>query len=522
MWQIARKEVLLNLLGLRFALGTAICVAMMGVVGYVQLGEYTARQQAYIADVQNHESELADTKVYSRLTVTVDFPPSPLSMFSHGVRDLPSSVRVSPYHIPSLLDVGGSASIHVHGASKQPYNPLLRIFSFIDLSFVIRIVLSLFALLLAFDAYSGEREAYTLALVMACPVRRLEVAAGKFLGGLLSAAVPLTVGFLATLLLWSLSGSVEVSASQATGLLVIFVFSLIYLGAFVALGMWVSQRARDSSSALMVLLLVWVGVAVIVPEGVGFAANWARPGEARETMMEALETEVGRLEEQYWELRQEFPQKDGYWGFSSSGIGGGDQLLSTSLREVENRTAFNRKGYPLKFQAADTRYRVSEPYEHALRRWARLRRGAVRISLTSVYGNLVEAVAGTGLGSYDAAVGEARLYRRELVEYLRPKIGEAAWFTRVLEYPDMELTDANRERWRDRQAKEGHDVLWTDILTWDKIEPLDLEAMPRPVIRSPDLGDRVAAATTDMALLLVFTAAAVILMGRQSLRSPVL
>jgi len=98
MWQIARKEVLLNLLGLRFALGTAICVAMMGVVGYVQLGEYTARQQAYIADVQNHESELADTRVYSGLTVTVDFPPSPLSMFSQGVRDLPSSVRVSPYH----------------------------------------------------------------------------------------------------------------------------------------------------------------------------------------------------------------------------------------------------------------------------------------------------------------------------------------------------------------------------------------------------------------------------------------
>ena len=77
MWQIARKEILLNLLSLRFALGTAVAVCMMGIVGHVLVEDFAPRQQAYIADVQRHEEALAETKVFSRLSVTVDFPPLP-------------------------------------------------------------------------------------------------------------------------------------------------------------------------------------------------------------------------------------------------------------------------------------------------------------------------------------------------------------------------------------------------------------------------------------------------------------
>ncbi len=74
------------------------------------------------------------------------------------------------------------SDLSIWNSSERPYNPLLRVFTQIDLSFVVRIALSLFALLLMFDSFSGEREGGTLPMVLACPVRRLEVLAGIVYG----------------------------------------------------------------------------------------------------------------------------------------------------------------------------------------------------------------------------------------------------------------------------------------------------------------------------------------------------
>ncbi|HUI64787.1 MAG TPA: hypothetical protein VL126_08090, partial [Bacteroidota bacterium] len=104
--QIIRKELRINLLSLRFLIGLVVSIVLMGMVGYVLVEDYAARQQAYLSNVQIHRQALQETKVYSELKVVVDIPPSPLSVFARGVRDLPTSVQVSAFHIPSLLDEG--------------------------------------------------------------------------------------------------------------------------------------------------------------------------------------------------------------------------------------------------------------------------------------------------------------------------------------------------------------------------------------------------------------------------------
>lgn len=522
MWQIVRKEVHHNLLGLRFAVGTAVVAAMMGIVGYVLLSEHVAEQQGYIAATQKHERDLAETKVYSKLSVTVDFPPSPLAMFSRGVGDLPSWVTVSPYQVPTLLQGGGGASLSVWDTGTAPHNPLLRVFSRIDLVFVIRIVLSLFALLMAFDSFSGERERGTLPMVMACPVRRLEVAGGKFLGALLTVALPLTVGFLTVLVLWSLSHAVVLEPDVWIGVGLIYVASLMYLAAFLALAIGLSLWAAESSSALMALLLAWVTAAVVVPEGLGYLTQYMRPREARTQMQVGHKKELERYEVRYWEMAKDHPQRDGWWGMNGGGFQGGEALLGTSREEVEGRRAFVQQAYPLKFEAAEDLYRLAEPYERALLGWAAHRRNLLRLSLCSVYGNLVEVVAGSDLASHEAALTQARTYQKQLMEYLHPKVSEAAWFTRLPEHPEMETTPQNLALWQKRQQVEGDDVLWREILTWDKVAPLDLTAMPRPVIRRPGLASRLETAWPDAALLVTFLAASLAWMGWQALRARIM
>jgi ABC-type transport system involved in multi-copper enzyme maturation permease subunit len=168
---IIRKELLINLLSLRFALGLVVVALMMGLVATILTEEYVARHQTYLSDVQRHREALRQAKVYSTIEVTVDIPPPLLSVFSRGMKDRPSSIRVSPYHVPSLIERGSGTGIDLWGTSDRPHNPLLRIFTPIDLSFVISMILSLFAILLVFDSFSGEREQGTLGLILSLQTR---------------------------------------------------------------------------------------------------------------------------------------------------------------------------------------------------------------------------------------------------------------------------------------------------------------------------------------------------------------
>ena len=240
-WHITRKELLVNLQSLRFLIGLVVSALMMGIVGYVLVEDYAARVQKYIADVQEHREALAQTKVYSTIAVVVDIPPSPLSVFSRGSQDLPTAVQVSPYHVPSLIDeAGGSASIGLSGTSSQPSNPLLRMFTSIDLGFVISTILSLFAVLLVFDSFSGEREQGTLKLLLSSSAGRSHLLAGKYLGALLTLAIPLTVGFLEVMILWALHPALSFDASVWAGVGLVYLASLLFLSGFLALAMFLS------------------------------------------------------------------------------------------------------------------------------------------------------------------------------------------------------------------------------------------------------------------------------------------
>ena len=90
------------------------------------------------------------------------------------------------------------------------------------------------------------------------------------------------------------------------------------------------------------------------------------------------------------------------------------------------------------------------------------------------------------------------------MSYLRPKVGTPEWFTRVLEYPDMQPTEENRRYWETLVEKEGREV-YGKILNWDRVTPLDLSAMPRPHIEYPGLAERVAGVITDLLLLVGIT-----------------
>jgi ABC-type transport system involved in multi-copper enzyme maturation permease subunit len=508
---IVKKELLVNLQSLRFLIGLVVSALMMGIVGYVLVQDYAVRMQKYIADVQEHREAFSLSKVYSNVAVVVDIPPSPLSVFSRGSRDLPTSVKVSPYHVPSLIDEGGgSGSVALSGTSTQPANPLLRMFTSIDLGFVISTILSLFAVLLVFDSFSGEREQGTLKLLLSSSAGRGHLLAGKFLGALLTLAIPLTVGFLEVMILWALHPALSFDASVWAGVGLMFLASLLFLSAFLALAMFLSLYAKESSSCLMYLLLAWVTVAVVIPAGGGFVAEYLRPVGLRKNMLDDAE----RASTEFLKAVDRIDYRQiGGWNNASTDPFAGESLLGITQEEANNRLAYNQKVVPMKFQYAEDRFRVVESYARALRNWGRTRDNLIRPSLCVEYGNIVQAVAGTDIDSFDDIVQKARLYREAMMAYLRPKSLTPAWFTRVFEYPDVQPTESNQKYWESLIKKEGERAM-EKILSWDRMTPVDLASMPSPTVSIRGAAGRAEQALPDALLLfagcLLFVALSII------------
>ena len=128
---------------------------------------------------------------------------------------------------------------------------------------------SITALLFTYDAISGERETGTLSLLLANSVSRATVLLAKFTGAFLTLMIPLLIGILLNLMIVNASELVSLDESEWTRVGIIFVISAIYISIFLWLGLFISSQFSNSSSCLLVLLLIWVVFVVLIPNTMG-------------------------------------------------------------------------------------------------------------------------------------------------------------------------------------------------------------------------------------------------------------
>ena len=513
---IIRKELLINLLSLRFIIGLVVVMLLIGLVGYVLTLDYASRRQAYIAAAEQHSRALEDAKVYSTIKVEMDIPPNPLSLLSRGSKDLPVTITVSPYHVPTILDASGSgATISLDGTGDLPVNPLLRVFSSIDVGFIVGMIMSLFCILLVFDSFSGEKEQGTLRVLLSAPVGRLQLLAGKYCGALLSAATPLTAGLLLLVILWNISGLVTLTPADWLGLACMYAASILYLACFLALGILISLFAEESVTGLVHQLLVWVVAGIVLPAGAGYVAEFLHPILPETELIREADENYGRA---YSNVR--YQQTEGSWNVAYTDYAGPESFLGITEKEALNRVEYNKIIFPMKFALAEEHFHIHDAVQRSLERREEARNSLDAISPVAAYGRIVRALAGSDIGSYRRTFAAARNYRESLMEYLRPKVATAAWVTRVLDQPELQPTKENMSYWNERAKKEGEDVFLKEWWNWSRVKPLDLSAMPRPNLEVPGLRERLGDALFPCALLMVLTAGFLVMAGWKLLRYP--
>jgi len=261
---VVLKEIRHNILTLRFAVIYSLFFVLTVISMVLLSANYQSQWENYVrakASERENLGAMEGTRDLRWQGTKVQKEPGKLGLLSLGLdKEMSRSAFVS-----------SRGGVEV-GASQYP-NPISALFATPDLSYVVNVVISLLALLLTFDAISGENEEGTLRLMLANAVPRDVLLVGKWFGGYIALVVPFLlavgVGFVLSVLFTDLTLDAESWMRTAT----LMLLSLLYISVFFTLGILISTFNHRSSTALMASLFVWVFIVLTVPNVVPILAR---------------------------------------------------------------------------------------------------------------------------------------------------------------------------------------------------------------------------------------------------------
>lgn len=247
------KELRLHLLSRRFGVLSLLMLTMMVVNTFILTHDWRQQQDLFEAGQARAETALKEAGTYSELRLTVHRPPELLGLLGRGLEDRSprSATLAGGYDITRFT----SGPAHGQPTALVP----------VDFSRIVVLIMSLLALVLTHDGINGERLQGTLQLGLAYGTPRRHVLAGKYLGALLASLVP----FLAASGLWLAIVQLRTDALfdgpalLAVGLALLL--SLLYLSAFLWLGLMTSCVTSHPTTSLILGLLLWTGLVVVYP-----------------------------------------------------------------------------------------------------------------------------------------------------------------------------------------------------------------------------------------------------------------
>ena len=448
---LIRRELLDNLMTFRFAVAVLILLLLVVANTAVLIKDYERRLEAYNTALKTEDRRSQELKTYSGGRLNVARPPNPLSIFNVGLdKRLGNEIWISHSFVPTLWDTG----------TYKLTNPLLNLFTSIDIVFIFEVVLSLIALIFAYDAITGERERGTLRLVVTHPVRRGQILLAKYISAMLCLFVPLLISLLLAVILLTTSTFISLSMGDFLRIGGIILSSIVYLSVFYLIGMLISAVTRRTGTALMLAMFVWGFWVLVYPNAV--LAAIAPPQTSQPRMVSAYE-EIKQIWEAFDRERKQFLANDAFpgedpdfgmvdadpnwiWGSSSEyfhkdsstlrydyhAVSYIDKLSEASKPQVPHAQDYYRFLGPQIVNAAERTWLVrKQALEAIFVQPAIVDRILLRGSPVGMYDAATQAWVGTDLRGLRDFFQAARRYRRALIDYYYDKnaFGAQQWFS---------------------------------------------------------------------------------------------
>jgi len=152
-------------------------------------------------------------------------------------------------------------------------NSIKCLFRNIDFGALTGILFSLLAIILSFQAISGEREDGLLKLIDSYPVKRAKIIVGKWLGILIIIGILYTLCYIINILLIVCYANTQLSTADVTALFLVYLIGFFYISGMVLLGIYISIKIRHSHLSLLTALLVWAFVILVLPSVPDYAGR---------------------------------------------------------------------------------------------------------------------------------------------------------------------------------------------------------------------------------------------------------
>ncbi|MFP6590608.1 MAG: ABC transporter permease subunit [Candidatus Latescibacterota bacterium] len=469
---IIRKELLDQLLSLRFAIACGVCLLVFLLSSIVLTRDYREAMSTFNMNKVMHRNELLQRTQVSSLFegVTVDRPLNIMNTLVRGLsKELTESVRVQP----------GNRLDFPEGWEQ---NPVLPLYPAVDFVFIVGIIMSLLALAFSYDAVSGEAESGVLKLLMSYSAPRDLVLLGKWIGGYLALIAPFVVSFVLALIVILLFPEVRLDIDSWLAILALFALALLYLAAIYSLGLFVSCRTRLASTSITVLLLVWVVLILAVPNMAPYAVGQFVSIPSRDEIDREKQVKERELSDRYQRIVEEEKER-----------------LGTD--DIWQDEGFKKRQQDMSEEFKDEIQKIEDSFLKQMNRQTRLSGIVARISpLTSF-----------NLAAFDlAAAGIAQ--EEEYVEALKAFSG--TW---------QEYSEEKQKAWREflqRQRSEDGSVS-INSGDMERFNILDLSDAPRFDFSSMPIGDRLSVVYGDLLLLALWNVVFFMLAYLSFLRYPV-
>ena len=258
---LVERELKGILLSPKFTATFGVCSLLMLLSLFVGIQEYRHSVAQYNTAIQLNDRELAGETSWWGVESRVYRRPDPMQVFVSGV----------DYDVGRLSEISTWNEVKLQNSAYSD-DSLFAIFRFVDFTFIVQIVLSLFAILFTYDSINGERETGTLKLSLANAVPRPRYVLAKFVGAWVGLTIPVLIPILLAVLVVLLVG-LPMSPDNWAKLAAFLGVSVLYFTFFIALGIFVSAITRRSSVSFLILLVIWVALVLIIPRAATMAAG---------------------------------------------------------------------------------------------------------------------------------------------------------------------------------------------------------------------------------------------------------
>ncbi|MBT4484611.1 MAG: ABC transporter permease subunit [Candidatus Latescibacteria bacterium] len=362
----------------KFLIGLLVTIFLVTLSTVINIEDFQRRNNDYHTALQLSKS----------LFIKVYRPPQVLSIFAQGKDRIFGTTVTLMYGKISTITTG------YMGVLFDKDNQLGAGFSTVDFSFIVKIVLSLLVIFFAYNSISGEKANGTLKMVLANRVPRDTMILGKCIGGLFVIILSLLIALIFSLLIIVLHPAVSLGIPDWIRIFGMFGVSALYLAVFYIMSFFISVMVNRPSTALIVLLQLWLFLTVIYPNAtVIIVKKWYSVSSEEELYRRKYEPtkEIQELNDRIKELRKTGNREQ-------------SRQLSQKIREMRGN------------ELAVRNYQIDSEFRNELHRQAECAQNIAILSPSVLYDKIMIRLAKTGMAEFEKFIDALLPYYRMLLK----------------------------------------------------------------------------------------------------------